>query len=131
VVGRSTGAFDVRDDPTGRVPMVEAISRLALAIDAGRALCLGLGRRCFFIAYSCSLTIVASSGKLPGTWMRGVGSARPGYYGTFCELRHELGKKVPRTHRQTRPRDSRLQGAALLRARSFPSGRSWIHPASR
>ena len=36
----------------------EAISFLGLAIGAGGAfLCLGLGRRCFFIAYSCTLTI--------------------------------------------------------------------------
>ena len=61
LIGRSTGAFDVRDDPSGPVPVVEeAISPFGLAIDAGRAfLCLGLGGRCFFIAYSCSLTIAA------------------------------------------------------------------------
>jgi hypothetical protein len=52
VVGRSIGTFDVRDDPTGRVAMVEeTISPLGLAIDdAGRPfLYLGLGGRCFFI----------------------------------------------------------------------------------
>ena len=51
-VGRSTDAFDVRDGPSGPVPMVEeATSPLGLAIGAGRAiLCLGLGGRRFFIA---------------------------------------------------------------------------------
>jgi len=55
---RSTGAFDARDDPGGPVTMVEeTISPLGLAIDAAPAfLCLGLGGRCFFIAYSCSRT---------------------------------------------------------------------------
>jgi len=59
VGGRSTDAFEVRNDPSWPVPMVEeAISFLGLAIGAGGAfLCLGLGRRCFFIAYSCTLTI--------------------------------------------------------------------------
>ena len=67
VVGRSTSTFDVRDDPTGRVPMVEkTVLPLGLATDAGRALCLGLGRRCFFIAYSCSLTIVARRANCQG-----------------------------------------------------------------
>jgi hypothetical protein len=57
----------VRDDSSGPVPVVEgAISRLGLAIDAGRAfLCLGRGRRCFFIAYSRSLTIAGRRAKCP------------------------------------------------------------------
>jgi hypothetical protein len=39
----------------------EAISFLGLAIGAcGAFLCLGLGRRCFFIAYSCSVTFIVS-----------------------------------------------------------------------
>jgi hypothetical protein len=53
LVGRSTGAFDVGRDPSGPVPMVEeATSALGLAICDGRALCLGLGGRCFFMAYA-------------------------------------------------------------------------------
>jgi hypothetical protein len=53
LVGRSTGAFDVGDDPSGPVPMVEeATSPLGLAICDGRALCLGLGGRRFFMAYA-------------------------------------------------------------------------------
>ena len=57
----------MRDDSSGPVPVVEgAISRLGLAIDAGRAfLCLGRGRRCFFIAYSRSLTIAGRRAKCP------------------------------------------------------------------
>jgi hypothetical protein len=60
-VGCSTGEFDVRDGASGPIPMVEeATPHLGLAIGAGRAfLCLGLGGRRFFIAYSCSLTIAA------------------------------------------------------------------------
>jgi len=67
VVGRLTGAPDVRDDPTEPVPVVEeTVSPLGLAIDAGRAfLCLGRGRRCFFIAYSCSLKIAGRRAKCP------------------------------------------------------------------
>ena len=56
VGARSTDAFEVRKDPSWPVPMVEeAISFWGLAVGAGGAfLCLGLGRRCFFIAHSCS-----------------------------------------------------------------------------